>query len=155
MCFWVVRLWMGERLLVWEPTHVVILTASGSLERDESVAWQSMGAHPATTTGTARHNRQHHITYSVGVRQTGIGGERWSRGRPPGCQSRGRWFNPTYRRYEPFFVHPTCACVFGRDNTRRWSLLFGVYARRSKRSHTGDKCVTCSGLTNSRGQLLR
>ena len=25
-----------------------------------------------------------------------------------------------------------------------------VYARRSKRSHTGGKCVTCSGLTNSR-----
>ena len=29
-----------------------------------------------------------------------------------------------------------------------------VYARGSKRSHTGGKCVTCSGLSNSReGQL--
>ena len=27
-------------------------------------------------------------------------GERWSRGRAPDCQSRGRWFNPTYRRFE-------------------------------------------------------
>ena len=27
-------------------------------------------------------------------------GERWSRSRAPGCQSRGRWFNPTYRRFE-------------------------------------------------------
>ena len=26
--------------------------------------------------------------------------ERWSRGRAPECQSRGRWFNPTYRRFE-------------------------------------------------------
>ena len=31
----------------------------------------------------------------------------------------------------------------------------GVYARGSKRSHTGGKCVTCSGLTNFRRQLLR
>ncbi len=36
------------------------------------------------------------------------------------------------------------------------ALLSGVYARRSKRSHTVCKCVTSSGLTNSReGQLLR
>ena len=27
-------------------------------------------------------------------------GERWSRGRAPDCQSRGRWFNPTYRHFE-------------------------------------------------------
>ena len=26
--------------------------------------------------------------------------EWWSRGRAPDCQSRGRWFNPTYRRFE-------------------------------------------------------
>ena len=31
----------------------------------------------------------------------------------------------------------------------RWSLLSGVYASGSKRSQTGGKCVTCSGLTNS------
>ena len=43
---------------------------------------------------------------------------------------------------------------FGRDTKSRWSLLSGVYARGSKRSHTGGKCVTCSGLSNSReGQL--
>ena len=28
----------------------------------------------------------------------------------------------------------------------RWSLLSGVYARGSKISHTGGKCVTCRGL---------
>ena len=27
-------------------------------------------------------------------------GERWSHGRAPDCQSRGRWFNSTYRRFE-------------------------------------------------------
>ena len=54
------------------------------------------------------------------------------------------------------FVHPTLPVSFGRDTNSRRSLLSGVYARRSKISHKGGKCVTCSGLTNSReGQLLR
>ena len=44
---------------------------------------------------------------------------------------------------------------FGRDTKSRWFLLSRVYARGSKRSHTGGKCVTCSGLTDSREQLLR
>ena len=38
--------------------------------------------------------------YSVITSQcftAGGSGERWSRGRAPDCQSRGRWFNPTYR----------------------------------------------------------
>ena len=35
------------------------------------------------------------------------------------------------------------------------SLLSGVYARGSKRSHTGGKCVTCSGLTNFCWNLKR
>ena len=35
-------------------------------------------------------------------------------------------------------------------------ILSGVSARGNKISHTGGKCVTCSGLTNSREeQLLR
>ena len=58
-----------------------------------------------------------------------------------------------------FFVisfTPHLPVSFRRDTKSRWSLLSGVYARGSKRSHTGAKCVTCSGLTNSRkGQLLR
>ena len=33
-----------------------------------------------------------------------------------------------------------------RDSKSRWSLLSGVYARGSKRSHSGGKCVTCRGL---------
>ena len=52
------------------------------------------------------------------------------------------------------FVHPTFACAFGRDTKSRWSLLSGVYARESKRSHIVGKCITCSGLTHStEGQL--
>ena len=42
-----------------------------------------------------------------------------------------------------------CRCL-SEETKSRWSLLSGVYARGSKRSHTGGKCVTCSGLTNSR-----
>ena len=52
------------------------------------------------------------------------------------------------------FVHLTLPVSFGRDTKSRWFFLSGVYARGSKRSHTGGKCVICSGLTNSReGQL--
>ena len=42
---------------------------------------------------------------------------------------------------------------FVRDTKSRWSILSGVYARGSKKSHTGGKCVTCTGLTNSRWTL--
>ena len=48
------------------------------------------------------------------------------------------------------FVHATFILSFQRDTKSRWSLLSGVYARGSERSHTGGKCVICSGLTNSR-----
>ena len=51
------------------------------------------------------------------------------------------------------FVHSHLPVSFGRDNKSRWCLLSGVYARGSKRSHIGGKCVTCSGLTNSRWTL--
>ena len=44
------------------------------------------------------------------------------------------------------FVHPTLPMSFGRDTKSRWSLLPGVYARGSKQSHRGSKCVTCCGL---------
>ena len=37
-------------------------------------------------------------------------------------------------------------CVSDEILKSRWSLLSGVYARGSKRSHTGGKCVTCRGL---------
>ena len=50
------------------------------------------------------------------------------------------------------FHSPHICLSFGRDKSW-WSLLSGVYAKGSNRSHTGGKCVTCSGLTNSRGQL--
>ena len=52
--------------------------------------------------------------------------------------------------------HIPMSVSFGRDTKSRWFLLSGVYAWGSKRSHTGGKCVTCSGLTNSReGQLYK
>ena len=41
---------------------------------------------------------------------------------------------------------PLCQCFFGGDTESRRSLLSGVYARGSKRSHTGGKGVTCRGL---------
>ena len=53
------------------------------------------------------------------------------------------------------FRLPHICLFFGREHKRPVVFLSGVYARGSKRSHTGGRCVTCSGLTNSReGQLL-
>ena len=52
------------------------------------------------------------------------------------------------------FILLTFPVTFGRDTKSRWFLLSGVYTRGRKRSHTGGKCITCSGLINSReGQL--
>ena len=42
-----------------------------------------------------------------------------------------------------YFLYPTLPVSFGGDTKSRRSLLSGVYARGSKRSHTGGKCVTC------------
>ena len=51
------------------------------------------------------------------------------------------------------FLYPTLPLVsFGRDTKIRWSLLSGVYARGSKRSHTGGNGVTCHGLHVLPGQ---
>ena len=84
-------------------------------------------------------------------------GERWSHGRAPACQSRRRWFNPICHCFETWAIlfAPHLPVSFGRDTKSRWSLLSGVSARGSKRSHTGGKCVTCSGLTNSRRTTLK
>ena len=84
-------------------------------------------------------------------------GERWSRGRAPdsieGTVVQSHL--PPFRNLGNFYT-PHLPVSFGSDTKSRWSLLSGVYARGSKRSHTGGKCVTCSGLTNSREeQLLR
>ena len=46
-----------------------------------------------------------------------------------------------------------CLCLLEGTLKSSWSLLSGVYARGSKRSYTGGKCVTCSGLTNSHWTL--
>ena len=45
-----------------------------------------------------------------------------------------------------------CLCL-SEETKNRWPLLSGVYVRGSKRPHTGGKCVTCSGLTNSHWTL--
>ena len=47
------------------------------------------------------------------------------------------------------FRLPDLPVSFGGDTKSRWSLLSGVYARGSKISHTGGKCVTCRGLHHS------
>ena len=94
-----------------------------------------------------------------------VGGARWSSGTALDFRSRGPGFKTTCGRASDFsvegtgvqnhllpfqnlgkFVHPTLLVSFGRDTKSRWSLLPGVYARGSKRSHTGGKCVTCCGL---------
>ena len=56
---------------------------------------------------------------------------------------------PPFRNLDNF-VHLTLPVSFKGQTKSRWSLLSGVCARRSKISHTGGKCVTYSGLTNSR-----
>ena len=43
-------------------------------------------------------------------------------------------------------VHSTLPMSFGRDTKSRWSLLPGVYARGSKRSHPGGKCCDFTEL---------
>ena len=81
------------------------------------------------------------------------GGQRWS----CGTATVEGLVVQTYCCFETWAVSstPHLPVAFGRDTKIRWSLLSGVYARGSKRSHTGGKCITCSGLTNSReGQLL-
>ena len=51
-------------------------------------------------------------------------------------------------------VNVTLPVSFGKDIISWYSLLSGVYARGSKRSHIGGKCATCNGLTNSRKRQL-
>ena len=42
---------------------------------------------------------------------------RWSRGRAPDCQSRGRWFNPTYRRFETYAISSPHICLCLSEET--------------------------------------
>ena len=51
-------------------------------------------------------------------------------------------------------VYPTLPVFFGGDSKSRRSLLSGVHARGSKRSHTRGKCLTCLGLTTLKLPLL-
>ena len=83
---------------------------------------------------------------------------------PPGCgvgwscgiehqvfdrRDRGSKPPPPFRSLANF-VYPALPVSFGRDSKSRWSLLSGVYARGSKRSHAGKWKKTCDGLTHSR-----
>ena len=49
------------------------------------------------------------------------------------------------------FLYPTLPVSFRRDTKSRWSLLSGVYARGSERSHTGGNC---RGLYNSNWSIM-
>ena len=53
------------------------------------------------------------------------------------------------------FAYPALHVSFGWDTISRWPLLFGVYTRGSKRSHTGSKNKTCRSPAISRRQTLR
>ena len=59
-----------------------------------------MKAQMAKCAVEARNPLSQGYTHSVRVTPTCLSGERWSRGRPPHRQSKGRWFNPTYPRFE-------------------------------------------------------
>ena len=58
-----------------------------------------------------------------------------------------------FSKLRQFHLPHICLCL-SEETKSQWSLLSGVYARGSKIFHTGGKCITCSGLTNSR-ELLR
>ena len=76
--------------------------------------------------------------------------------RMPDCQTMRLWVIPHFfETFESDIVHLTLPVSFGRGARSRWVILSGVCARGSKRSHTGGKCVTCSGFTNSREGQLR
>ena len=71
------------------------------------------------------------------------------------CHARGRWFDSRTRRMTLLGVKTWLAmyvrdcvslCLSDETLKSRWSLLSGVYARGSKRSHTGCNCATCRGL---------
>ena len=53
-----------------------------------------------------------------------------------GRRDRGSKPPPPFQSFGNF-VYPTLPVSFGRDSKNRWSLLSGVYARGSKRSHVG------------------
>ena len=61
---------------------------------------------------------------------------------------RGRVFESHWCHLETFgnFFYPTLPMYFRRDTKSRWSFLFGVYARGSKRCHilhilSDQKCL--------------
>ena len=66
----------------------------------------------------------------------------------------GRWFESHFgknfsRRNFGNSVHPDLPVSFGWDGKSRWSLLSGVYARGSKRSHQSAlECVTVVDSTS-------
>ena len=62
-------------------------------------------------------------------------------------RSKGQGFKTTCCRFKTCTVSFTqlCPCL-SEDTKSRWSLLPAVYARGSKRCHTGGKCATYRGL---------
>ena len=70
----------------------------------------------------------------------------------PGFESCWRYFASELWQFH-LSQRPTLPASFVGDTKSRRSLLSGVYARGSKISHTGGKCVTCHGLHNSRTTL--
>ena len=79
------------------------------------------------------------------VRSGGRAVQRWTV-----SQGDGGSIPPTaVSKLRQFRLPDICLCLSEEIK----ALLSGVYARGSKRSHTGGKCVTCSGLTHSHWTL--
>ena len=70
-----------------------------------------------------------------------IARKQWSHGRVDCNGGNGGSIPPVQKLRQ--FCSPHICLSFGKDTKSRWSLLSGVCARRSNRSHTRGKCVTC------------
>ena len=82
-------------------------------------------------------------------------GKRCSRDRGPDCQSKGRWFNPTYRRFETSFS-PLCLRL--SEETLKASGPFYLVSMPGEVKYPtqGVNLEPVGGLNNSREeQLLR
>ena len=68
--------------------------------------------------GPQQHSALYSCSDSLANVITWNSGERWSRSRAPDCQSRGWWFNPTYRRFETQVIlfAPHLPVSFRRDS---------------------------------------
>ena len=89
------------------------------------------------------------------ARPSRVSRERWSHDRAPDCQSKGSGSIPpaVISKFRQFHSPHICLCL-SEETLKAGGPFYLVYVRGNKRSHTGGKCVTCIGLTNSRERQL-